>query len=160
SPDTVLRLVDVEPASARRQGGADDNPERETKHGRSLPKEPKPSAWAGRIFCENQKPGGSQPMSDEWKTKLSPQQYHVLREKGTERAFTGAFWNDHRNARYRCAGCGELLFDSDDKFDSGSGWPSFTQPAMPEAVATEVDSSHFMTRTEVHCPKCGGHLGH
>jgi peptide-methionine (R)-S-oxide reductase len=99
-------------------------------------------------------------MSDEWKTKLSPQQYHVLREKGTERAFTGAFWDDHSNANYKCAGCGEMLFKSDDKFDSGSGWPSFTQPATPDAVATEVDKSHFMTRTEVLCPKCGGHLGH
>ena len=101
-------------------------------------------------------------MSDdkEWRTKLSPQQYHVLREKGTERAFTGAFWDDHNKANYRCAGCGELLFVSDDKFDSGSGWPSFTKPASPEAVATEVDQSHFMTRTEVLCPKCGGHLGH
>jgi peptide-methionine (R)-S-oxide reductase len=99
-------------------------------------------------------------MSDDWRTKLSPEQYHVLREKGTERAFTGAFWDDHRKANYRCAGCGELLFNSNDKFDSGSGWPSFTQPAAPTAVATEVDRTHFMTRTEVHCPKCGGHLGH
>jgi peptide-methionine (R)-S-oxide reductase len=97
---------------------------------------------------------------DEWRKKLTPGQYHVLREKGTERAFSGAFWDDHRHARYRCAACGQVLFASDDKFDSGTGWPSFTRPVAPDAVATEVDSSHFMTRVEVHCPQCGGHLGH
>ena len=100
-------------------------------------------------------------MSDQdWKKKLTPEQYRVLREKGTERAFTGAFWNDHSRALYHCAGCNRLLFRSEDKFDSGSGWPSFTRPAADGAVATETDSSLFMTRTEVHCPECGGHLGH
>jgi peptide-methionine (R)-S-oxide reductase len=100
-------------------------------------------------------------MNDEdWKKKLTPMQYKVLREKGTERAFTGEFCDSHDRALYRCAGCGELLFDSDDKFDSGSGWPSFTRPAAEGSVATETDDSHFMIRTEVHCPKCGGHLGH
>ena len=96
----------------------------------------------------------------EWRKQLTTQQYHVLREKGTERAFTGAYWNSHEKAMYLCAGCGEPLFDSDTKFDSGTGWPSFSQPASGEAVETESDESHFMTRTEVHCKKCGGHLGH
>src|ERR1700761_4913725 len=99
-------------------------------------------------------------MSDEWRNKLTPTQYHVLREKGTERAFTGEFWNDHANAMYKCAGCGHELFKSDDKYDAGSGWPSFTQPVCDGAVATETDKSHGMVRTEVMCPKCGGHLGH
>lgn len=96
----------------------------------------------------------------DWRGKLTPEQYRVLREKGTERAFTGEFWNDHSDAVYKCAGCGEVLFKSDDKFDSGSGWPSFCRPAANGAVAEERDTSHGMIRTEVHCPKCGGHLGH
>ena len=96
----------------------------------------------------------------EWKKSLTPDQYAVLREKGTERAFTGAYWNDHKHAVYRCAGCGLILFRSEDKFDSGTGWPSFTQPADKESVAVEQDSSHGMERDEVHCARCGGHLGH
>ena len=99
-------------------------------------------------------------MSDDWRSKLTPTQYHVLREKGTERAFTGEFWNDHSDALYRCAACGHELFKSDDKYDSGSGWPSFCQPVSADAVATERDGTHGMERTEVMCPKCGGHLGH
>jgi peptide-methionine (R)-S-oxide reductase len=97
---------------------------------------------------------------DEWRAALTPSQYHVLREKGTERAFTGKYWNTKDDGVYRCAGCGEVLFDSRTKYDSGSGWPSFSEPADPGAVATEVDRSHGMTRTEVVCRKCGGHLGH
>ena len=96
----------------------------------------------------------------DWRKELTPQQYHVLREKGTERAFTGAYWNSHDQAMYVCAGCGEPLFDSETKFDSGTGWPSFYQPTCADAVETETDDTHFMTRTEVHCKKCGGHLGH
>jgi len=96
----------------------------------------------------------------EWKKILTPEQYRVLREHGTEPAFSNSFWNDHKHAVYKCAGCGAVLFRSDDKFDSGTGWPSFTRPAEPNAVATSDDDSMGMRRTEVHCPHCGGHLGH
>lgn len=98
--------------------------------------------------------------SSDWKKELTPEQYHVLREKGTERAFTGEYNKMKAKGVYRCAGCGAELFSSDTKFDSGTGWPSFWQPLKPGSVATEEDSSFFMERTEVHCPVCGGHLGH
>jgi len=97
---------------------------------------------------------------EEWRRELTPEQYRVLRQKGTERAFTGALWNDHEPGRYVCAGCGTELFRSEEKFESGSGWPSFTKPANSRAVASEHDVSHGMERVEVHCAKCGGHLGH
>jgi peptide-methionine (R)-S-oxide reductase len=96
----------------------------------------------------------------EWKKQLSPLAYDVLRHQGTERAFTGAYWNDHEHAIYRCAGCNLPVFRSEDKFDSGTGWPSFTRPIDKNAVATTRDESHGMVRVEVHCPRCGGHLGH
>lgn len=96
----------------------------------------------------------------EWKAELSPEQYEIMRKKGTERAFTGKYWDCHDKGVYKCAGCGAELFRSDDKYDSGSGWPSFTQPMTGENVAEEVDRSHFMVRTEVHCNNCGAHLGH
>ena len=96
----------------------------------------------------------------EWKKMLSPLAYDVLRHQGTEVAFTGPYWNDHRKAIYHCAGCNLVVFKSDDKFDSGTGWPSFTRPAAADAVTVQKDDSHGMERDEVHCPRCGGHLGH
>jgi peptide-methionine (R)-S-oxide reductase len=96
----------------------------------------------------------------EWAKSLTPEQFHVTREKGTERAFSGAYWDDHRPGVYRCICCDTELFRSTEKFDSGSGWPSFWQPADPHNVKLEDDSSHAMVRTEVVCSQCGAHLGH
>lgn len=97
---------------------------------------------------------------DEWRKQLTPEQYRVMRKKGTEPAFTGKYWDCHEEGVYRCAGCGAELFDSRTKFDSGTGWPSFYAPATKENVAEEEDRSLFMRRTEVVCNQCGAHLGH
>ena len=96
----------------------------------------------------------------EWKKLLTPEQYHVLGEKGTERAFTGQYWNNHEKGIYVCAACAKELFSSETKFESGTGWPSFWAPLTKEAVEEHSDNSLFMKRTEVVCARCGGHLGH
>ena len=98
--------------------------------------------------------------NEEWKKTLTPEQFDVLREQGTERAFSGKYFNNHEHGVYRCAGCGLDLFRSEDKYDSGTGWPSFTRPIAPENIGTRADNSFFSSRTEVHCRRCGGHLGH
>lgn len=97
---------------------------------------------------------------EEWKKELTPEQYRILREKGTERAFTGEYWNNHEDGIYLCAGCGEPLFDSNTKFDSGTGWPSYYASVNDNSIEEQRDLSFGMIRTEVHCAKCGGHLGH
>ena len=96
----------------------------------------------------------------EWRQRLTPEQYAVLRQQSTERAFTGALWDTKEPGVYRCAGCGTELFRSDAKYDSGSGWPSFFEPAASDAVETRLDMSHGMVRMEAVCAACGGHLGH
>jgi peptide-methionine (R)-S-oxide reductase len=96
----------------------------------------------------------------EWRELLTPEQFHVTREKGTEHAFTGTYWDNHEKGVYRCACCGTELFSSEHKFDSGTGWPSFWQPVQQENVASEEDDSFFMRRTEALCKRCDAHLGH
>jgi peptide-methionine (R)-S-oxide reductase len=97
---------------------------------------------------------------NEWKQELSPEQFQICRQKGTERAFTGTYWNHKERGQYHCVACGAALFSSDTKFDSGTGWPSFWAPVAPENIDTEDDNSFFMHRVEVLCNRCGSHLGH
>lgn len=101
----------------------------------------------------------SKPDAD-WRAELTPEQYRVARQHGTEPAFTGEYWNSHEDGVYLCVACGNPVFKSDDKFDSGTGWPSYTRPAGNDAVETTTDRSHGMVRTEVHCARCDSHLGH
>ena len=125
---------------------------------------PAPSARQIKLFSAQK---GKYVMADrvqktdeEWKKSLSPEQYAVARKKGTERAFTGAYWNNHEPGVYKCVCCGNDLFKSDTKFESGTGWPSFTAPIAPENVKGENDKAMFMDRTEVLCARCDAHLGH
>jgi len=97
---------------------------------------------------------------EQWRARLSPEQYRVTRRKGTERAFTGEYWDCKKKGKYRCVCCGAELFSSGEKYDSGSGWPSFWEPSAPDNVATAEDRSTFMVRTEILCRRCGAHLGH
>jgi peptide-methionine (R)-S-oxide reductase len=109
----------------------------------------------------NDSAAADMPKSDEeWKSRLSPEQYEVLRRAGTERPWSGKYVDNHDDGTYTCAGCGTILFDSATKFESGSGWPSFYEPAVAEAVELVEDRGHGMVRTEVRCRRCGGHLGH
>ena len=125
-------------------------------------------SWALSAFgCATSAPTGPptkeypvQHSDEDWQKKLSKEQYHVLRQKGTERAFTGKYSNHHEKGNYACAGCGETLFASKDKFESGTGWPSFVAPFTYSCVAEIVDNSYGMRRVEVVCANCGGHLGH
>lgn len=127
---------------------------------------PSPAAAASRIKVYSAEKGDyvmSEEVvrsKEEWKKLLTPEQFRVLREKGTERAFSGKYAASHEHGIYRCAGCGLDLFRSEDKFESGTGWPSFTRPVAGENIRTAVDKSFFSTRTEVLCRRCGGHLGH
>ena len=106
-------------------------------------------------------PESPMPQTDqEWKQKLTDEQYYVLRQKGTERPFTGKYDHFFEKGVYKCAGCGAVIFSSDAKYDSGCGWPAFSAPAGEDAVAERRDTSHGMNRIEIYCPKCGGHLGH
>ncbi|BBE72073.1 peptide-methionine (R)-S-oxide reductase MsrB [Oharaeibacter diazotrophicus] len=111
-------------------------------------------------MAENENPAPETMSDREWRETLTPEQYRVMRGHGTERAFTGPYWDDHRPGTYLCAACGEALFDAATKYDSGSGWPSFWQPLAEEVVGLSEDNKLAMRRVEVHCARCGGHLGH
>jgi peptide-methionine (R)-S-oxide reductase len=139
----------VPAAVARRAAGAETSIPREE---RAWPRTPR-RRWSDEL-TEIKK------TDEEWRSELSPTQYHVLREKGTERAFSGRYWNKKDDGMYYCAACDEPLFDSAAKFESGTGWPSFFEPATGQAVETGEDRTYGMIRTEVTCRKCGGHLGH
>lgn len=108
----------------------------------------------------NDNPDKVMKTDEEWKEELTAEEYRILREKGTEPAFSGKYWDNHKKGIYHCAACGNPLFDSETKFESGTGWPSFYQPVEAGNVATETDKSYGMVRTEVLCNRCGGHLGH
>ena len=120
-------------------------------------------AWAGKTSAENYEPSRKDRVvktADEWKAELSDEEYRILRDKGTERAFTGDFWDDKEPGIYTCGGCGLELFHSETKFKSGTGWPSYYQPIADDRIDELTDMAYGMIRTEVLCARCGGHLGH
>ena len=121
-----------------------------------------PKNWRNLLMPSQANDSGSRsdPDDQKWKSKLTPEQYRVTREKGTERAFTGKYWDHKGTGQYTCVCCGSPLFDSKTKFDSGTGWPSFSAPIEAQSVETSVDPSMFMRRTEVLCKRCNAHLGH
>ena len=123
-------------------------------------RDPKPKQDAGKSSKGKRMSNRPPVTEEEWRKRLTPEQYRVLRQKGTERAFTGKFWNHHADGSYTCAACGHSLFRSTQKFDSGCGWPSFWDAADPDAVKFNEDNSLGMRRVEVTCANCGGHLGH
>ena len=114
-------------------------------------------SWQARDYVMTEKVTKS---AQEWNQILAPDVFHITRQQGTESAYSGKYWNSHEHGIYKCVACGQDLFHSDTKYDSQSGWPSFYQPIAPENVGTETDTSFFMVRTEVHCSRCGSHLGH
>jgi len=126
----------------------------------NIPSEQKTMKDSGDADLPSGNPNAANYSVEQWKNILSPEQFHVLREKGTERAFTGEYWNHHEHGEYACAGCGSVLFVSDTKFDSGCGWPSFFEMADSSRIIRKQDYSFGMSRIEVICANCKGHLGH
>ena len=128
--------------------------------GRVVADEKSPKTDAAKPAAKDEEITKVTKTAEEWKKTLDAKEYHVLREKGTERAYTGRYWDNHEKGTYSCAGCGLELFSSDAKFESGTGWPSFFQPLKANRVTEIKDASHGMVRTEVVCARCDGHLGH
>jgi peptide-methionine (R)-S-oxide reductase len=146
----VVPLVAIAAGAGDKPAGAPKPAEASAPSAEKAPSTPKAPGTPEKIVKTD----------DEWRKQLTPEQFHILREQGTERAFSGKYWNNHEAGTYRCAACGQPLFSSDTKFESGTGWPSFWQPLAKSAVELHVDNSWGMTRVEVVCSRCGGHLGH